>query len=124
MSYKKLLQQMIGVTLVILVLVGCGTPAATPTRTGPPTYSEVLRTYPKGAELCKTVASVEGVGEGDENWLLKGDVEFRDSRMLVKCYGTQITLNVPVKIGDKTYEPGTKLTVDKDLNWIEVLSWE
>jgi hypothetical protein len=31
MSYQKLLQQMIGVTLVMLLLVGCGAPAATPT---------------------------------------------------------------------------------------------
>jgi len=30
MSYQKLLQQMIGVTLVALFLVGCGAPAATP----------------------------------------------------------------------------------------------
>ena len=30
MSYQKLLQQMIGVTLVMLLLVGCGAPTATP----------------------------------------------------------------------------------------------
>ena len=30
MSCQKLLQQMIGVTLVMLLLVGCGAPAATP----------------------------------------------------------------------------------------------
>jgi hypothetical protein len=31
MNYQKLLQQMIGVTLVMLLLVGCGTPATIPT---------------------------------------------------------------------------------------------
>jgi hypothetical protein len=31
MSHQKLLQQMIGVTLVMLLLVGCGVPATTPT---------------------------------------------------------------------------------------------
>ena len=38
MSYQKLLQQMIGMTLVLLLLVGCGTPAATPV---PPTATPV-----------------------------------------------------------------------------------
>ena len=38
MSYKKLLQQVIGVTLVTLLLVGCGAPAATPM---PPTPTPV-----------------------------------------------------------------------------------
>jgi hypothetical protein len=35
MSNRKLLQQMIGVTLVALLLVGCGAPAATPTPVPP-----------------------------------------------------------------------------------------
>lgn len=123
MSCKKSLQQMIGITLVMLLLVGCGAPTATPTRTGPPTYSEVLRTYPERVELCKTVASLEAVGQGGR-WLLDGDVEYRDSRALIDCYGTKISINVRVEIDGKTYEPGAKLTVDKDLNWIEVWSWE
>jgi hypothetical protein len=38
MSYKKLLPQMIGMTLVLLLLVGCGTSAATPI---PPTITAV-----------------------------------------------------------------------------------
>ncbi len=124
MGYQKLLQYIVSVIVIALFLVGCGASTASPTRSGPPTYSEVLRTYPRGTELCKTVASIEGVGAGEENWLLKGDVEFRDNQMLVKCYGTKITVNVSVTIGNKSYAPGTKLTVDKDLNWIEVSSWE
>ena len=35
MSYQKLLRQMIGVTLVMLLLVGCGAPAATPVSEAP-----------------------------------------------------------------------------------------
>jgi hypothetical protein len=35
MSYQKLLQQMIGVTLFLLLLVGCGAPAATPVSEAP-----------------------------------------------------------------------------------------
>lgn len=35
MSHQKLLQQMIGVTLVALVLIGCSAPAATPTPVQP-----------------------------------------------------------------------------------------
>ena len=38
MSNQKLLQQMIGVTLVMLLLAGCGAPAATPV---PPTATPV-----------------------------------------------------------------------------------
>jgi hypothetical protein len=31
---------------------------------------------------------------------------------------------VPVEIEGKAFEPGTKLTVDKNLQWIEVSSWD
>ena len=124
MGYKKLLQYIVGVTLIAVFLVGCDASTATSTRSGPPTYSEVLKTYPNGVEHCTTVASIEGVGAGEENWLLQGEVEYRDSQPLVKCYGTQITANVSVTIENKTYPPGTKLTVDKDLNWVEISSWE
>jgi len=96
---------------------------ATLARSGFLTYSEVLDTYPKGTELCKTEASLDGIGDGG-NWLLKGNVEFKNSQMQVKCYGTKITVNVSVTIDGNAYPPGTLLTVDKDLNWIEVSSWK
>jgi hypothetical protein len=41
-----------------------------------------------------------------------------------KGYGTKITVVGPVTIDGVIYEPGTPLTVDKDLEWIEVLSWD
>jgi hypothetical protein len=40
-----------------------------------------------------------------------------------QCYGTKLTVgDQPVTLEGKTYQPGTKLTVDKDLHWIEVSS--
>ena len=48
MSYKKSLQHMIGVTLVMLLLVGCGAPAATPV---PPTATPVPPTATPTPEL-------------------------------------------------------------------------
>ena len=124
MSLRKLPQHVISLTLIASFLVGCCAPAIVPPRAGPPTYSAVLRTYPKGVALCKTVASIEGVGKGEGNWLLKDHVEIRDSKTLVKCYGTKLTVNVSITAGGKTYEPVAKLTVDKDLNWIQVSSWD
>ena len=41
-----------------------------------------------------------------------------------KGYGTKITVVGTVTIDGVTYEPGTLLTVDKDLEWIEVSSWD
>jgi len=112
------------VASVLLLAAACGGKATESTRSGPPTYSEVVRTYPKDAELCSTVASIVGVGQGEENWLLDGDIEFRDSQMMVKCYGTKITADMAVTIDGTTYPAGTMLTVDEDLNWIVVSSWD
>jgi len=47
-----------------------GDSTATLARSGSLTYSEVLDTYPNGTELCKTEASLDGIGDGG-NWLLK-----------------------------------------------------
>ena len=66
MSYRRLLYCIIGVTVIALFLAGHGTSTASPLVSGPSTYSEVLRTYPKGVQLCKTVTSIEGVGAGEE----------------------------------------------------------
>jgi hypothetical protein len=46
------------------------------------------------------------------------------SRPQIQCYGTKITLKVAVTLEGRNYPPGTKLTVDKDLHWVEVLSWD
>jgi hypothetical protein len=41
-----------------------------------------------------------------------------------QCYGTKIIVMERVTLDDKTYEPGVKLTVDENLEWVEVSSWD
>jgi len=187
MNCQRLLQQMIGLTLVVLFSVACGAqatptpvpptstpipPTATPTPVPPtvtlppaaPTYSEVLDTYTEGATLCATQANLLDVNA--DGALLNGTIEFAGgnspvgvesgtmsitgvgesggticktssdgavrvgslgsgapSEFSFQCYGAKITVKERVTLGGSTYEPGTKLTVDEDLQWIEVSSW-
>lgn len=129
--------------ILLSLLVGCSSsnpPAAStlesaytpsPTETpnpsvDMPTYSEIVDTYPTGVELCKTEAMLEGIS-ANGSWLLNGDIQIKDNQMQVKCYGTKITVNVEggdVIIDGALYSKGALLTVDKDLNWIEVSSWD
>ena len=115
-------------------------PTATPTP-APPTYSKVLSTYPENAELCCTDAEVSGVSS-DGEWTFSGgrlcpdgsDFTVAEGKTLTlpldsmfgrwKCYGAKITVRESVTIDGRTYETGTKLTVDRDLQWIEVSSWD
>lgn len=137
-------------TVIICLLVlsilnaGCGPgqifgPAPTPTPTNTPiptetplptftptpaipTYSQILNTYPADADLCGTDADVTG---GDDNGLtLSGAITMRNSQFVYQCYGAKLTTKVEITLEGKTYKPGTKLTVDKDLKWIEVSSWD
>lgn len=96
-----------------------------------PSYSDILKTYPADAEICTYKTNVTGVDE-DGSWkivipagtklkIVNGEWVLDFS---LDCYGVQVTLDVPVTIGGKTYPPGTKLTRDKDLNWVEVSSWD
>jgi hypothetical protein len=131
----------LGILLGLLVACSTANPPATstlePTDTPPPadmlspgsnlpTYSEIVDTYPAGIELCETEASLDGIA-GNGSWLLNGEIQIKDNQMQVKCYGTKITVNVEggdVIIDGVMYSKGALLTVDKDLNWIEVSSWE
>ena len=89
-----------------------------------PTYSEILKTYPKDAELCATDADLVGV-EPDGRVRLTGELSFTAARGIeYKCYGTKITVMVKATLDGTTYDLGTKLTVDKNLDWIEVSSWQ
>ena len=111
------------VTLLAL-LVNClsVTPAAlTPS---PPTYSEVIKTCPSGTELCQVEVYIVDVKP--EGYVFGGGSHFtiHGGKDLLRCYGSKVTLEVPVTLDGKTYETGTKLTVDKNLNWIEVSSWD
>jgi hypothetical protein len=131
----KKLGVMLVTVLVLALFIGsgaCGSeqskPSASPILTPTPipykpTYSEVLKTYPEGVKLCKTEASVTSIS-GDL-WRYEGTiVEVINGKMAFHCYGTKITLEVPASINGITYQAGTKFTVDKDMNWIEVSSWD
>ena len=92
-----------------------------------PTYSQVVRTYAANANLCTTECTV--IAETQGEWLLEvGEgqrgIEIINNKPQVQCYGTKVKLNVSVIIDGKTYQAGAKLTVDKDMNWIEVSSWD
>jgi len=117
-------------------------PSATPTippTSSVPTYPEVLSTYPVGVELSCTDGEVSEV-TSDGSWVFSaGLVCPGKSKLTVaegstftvpagwdnwKGYGTKITIVETVTIDGETYEPGTLLTVDENLEWIEVLSWD
>ena len=122
---------LVSILVVAFLSVGCGSKTAE-TRSRPPTYSEVIKTYPKDVKPCETDVSVEEVGVrgmgvtavGDDGWRVKGTVDIREGKTLIKWYGAKVTLNVSAVLEGKNYKPGTKLTVDKDLKWIEILSWD
>ena len=89
-----------------------------------PTYEEVVKTYPDGVPLCETEADIVG---GNDQQLALGDGyvpidENGDQRY--QCYGTKLTVRKTVTLKGKTYQPESKLTVDKDLYWVEVSGWQ
>ena len=73
--------------------------------------------------MCNTEISVVGLDAGGD-WLVRGSIEIRDSKFMIKCYGTKVTLEVADTVDGVRYPAGTKLTVDKNLDWIEVSSWD
>jgi peptidylprolyl isomerase len=89
-----------------------------------PTYEEVVKTYPDGVPLCETEADI--VGGNDQQLSLGGGYVAvnDDGEPRYQCYGTKLTVRKKVTLKGKTYPPETKLTVDKDLYWIEVSGWE
>jgi hypothetical protein len=108
--------------------------AVPPTATAVPptpegtTYSSVLATYPAGTQLCATKADLSAVdASGGLSLTSVSALSMVNGTMTAKCYGTKLTVvtvgNQPVTLEGKTYEPWAKLTVDKDLHWIEVSSW-
>jgi len=94
-------------------------------RGGPlPTYEEVVKTYPDGVPMCETEADIVG---GNDQQLSLGDGYVSandDGEQRYQCYGTKLTVRKKVTLKGKTYPAETRLTVDKDLYWIEVSGWE
>jgi hypothetical protein len=108
------------------------TPTAVPPTAMPsPTvlaYSGVLATYPPGTDLCRAQGFLGGQDEGG---IILGDKSGNGiyvawgGSFSIQCYGTKLTVgDRPVTLDGQTYEPGTKLTVDGNLDWVEVSSWE
>jgi hypothetical protein len=94
----------------------------------PPTYTDVLKTFARDHKVCRTVVYLQEVNAGNIMVLSvdpKGSDPFqrgpKDST--IRCVGTRVTVSKPVTLEGKRYERGTRLTVDKSTNWIEVSSW-
>jgi hypothetical protein len=111
--------------ILISILTACSTgessSPSSSTPAGKPTYSQVLQTYPEDVYLCSTVATVEEV---NGEIVVKGDIDIFDGKQRVRWYGTKVTAETAVTVEGVTFPAGALLTVDKDLNWIEVSSWD
>ena len=105
-------------------LANAKSPAKKERGTPLPTYEEIVKSYPDGVPLCETEADI--VGGNDQQLSLGGGyVPVNDQgEQRYQCYGTKLTVRKKVTLKGKTYQPETKLTVDKDLYWIEVSGWE
>lgn len=95
-------------------------PTLAPTPTGPPTYSQVVATYPSGTDTCDTVADLVAGGYN----VTGGSISMKDGEFVMPCYGAKITVTETSSVDGVTYEPGTTLTVDAQMNLVPVSSWE
>lgn len=103
------------------------TPKPSPTPR-PPSYTDVLKTFPRDHKLCRTVVYLQEVGPSNVLVLSvdpKGTDPFQRSATdpTIRCVGTQVTVMKAVTLQGKRYERGTRLTVDKSKNWVAVSSW-
>ena len=110
-----------------------------------PTYSEIVSTYPPGVKFSCTDAEVsyitsdgitlDGIWVFASGLICDGKSQIKvdpggtypiseTQTALWKSYGVKITVMDTVTINGKVYQPGSLLTVDKDLNWIQVSSWK
>ena len=139
-----------GVASGTLLLAGCGggnaprpspaapattapAPAASPTPTPSPvaplpSYTDVLKTFPPTAKMCRTVVYLVDVGNSNIMSLSvspRGTEPFQrgPKDRTIRCTGTQISVLKDVRLEEKRYKRGARLTVDKNNNWVEVSSW-
>lgn len=120
-------QPALGIAISLLVAPGLAHAkgAAQKERAKPlPSYEEIVNGYPDGVPLCSTDADI--VGGDDQGLALEGGyiAVNEDGVQRYQCFGTKLTVRKKVTLKGKTYRPGTKLTVDKDLYWIEVSGWQ
>jgi len=95
---------------------------------GVPTYSDILATYHSGVELCRTEAVIVEVNEDQILFDIPPGafgMEILNFEPQYRCYGAKLIVGErPVTLGGETYEPGTKLTLDKNLEFVAVSSWD
>ena len=113
-----------GIILANTVILGCQESKPAPGTPTPfvPTYSQVIKTYPKDIKICTTELNVSVNPDGTLN--CQGTLEERNGERLFQYYGAKLTFKTDVTLDGKKYPVGTKLTVDKNLNWLEVKSWD
>jgi hypothetical protein len=93
-----------------------------------PTYTEVLKTFPRDRKMCRTVVYLQEV-RSSNILVLSVDVKGTDPFQrgpkdpTIRCVGSQVTVTKDVTLEGKRYKRGTRLTVDKNNNWVEVASW-
>jgi len=139
-----------GVAASTLVMAGCGggaapkpsseapattapaaapAPTPTPSPAAPlPSYTDVLKTFPPTAKMCRTVVYLVDVGNSNIMSLSvspRGTEPFQrgPKDRTIRCTGTQISVLKDVRLEEKRYKRGTRLTVDKNNNWVEVSGW-
>ncbi len=92
------------------------------------TYSDVLATYPSGVELCRAEAVIVDVNEEQILFDIPPGafgIEMLDFEPQYRCYGAKLTVGEnTVTLDGETYGPGSKLTFDKNLEWVVVSSWD
>ena len=140
-----------GVASGTLVVAGCGgAPAPRPSPAGPaatapaaaatpapkpspaaplPSYTDVLKTFPPNGSRC-AARSCTWVDVGNSNIMSlsvhpRGTDPFQrgPKDRTIRCTGTQIRSLKDVRLEEKRYKRGARLTVDKNNNWVEVSGW-
>lgn len=101
-------------------------PSPTPKQ---PTYTDVLKTFPRDHKICRTVVYLLEVRNSNIMVLSvnpKGADPFQRGPKdpTIRCVGTQISVTQDVRLEEKRYKRGARLTVDKSNNWVEVSSWQ
>jgi WD40 repeat protein len=88
-----------------------------------PSYIEVVESYPADVDLCQAEVQIDSALL-DDQWLVSGSLVFVDNQFSLNCYGVKLTVNTALELDGQPYEAGDLLTVDQNLDWIQVSSWD
>jgi hypothetical protein len=83
-------------------------------------YSEIITDKPGYI----TEAEIITDNNGDIILQKIKSIAVKNGSLDIRAYGSKLTTKTKVVLDGKTYEPDTKLTIDKNLNWCPVSSWE